>query len=74
MATQKVIIQFDNFEKRDAWDTQNQHVSGLRIYKRDPWLAAELPDDQVQQLRQAPDLKVHTDVKLSPMSPASSPS
>jgi hypothetical protein len=68
MANLRVILQFDNFQKRDDWAAQNPAVAGLRVYKRDPWVAAELPEAQVNRLRQSPDLKVHADIKMSPTS------
>ena len=62
---QMVIVQFRNFKDRDDWASK-LNTASMRIYKRNPWLAAELSKDQVRQLEQQADAKIFPDVQMSP--------
>jgi hypothetical protein len=62
---QKVIVQFNNFTDRDRWASK-LNTKCLRVYKRNPWLAAELSNDQVRQLEQQEGVKISPDVQMSP--------
>jgi len=67
---QSVIIQFKSFDERDRFLPEiDKHIS--RIYRRNPWLAAELSDDEISRLRQDPKVEIFPDVQMAPF-PASS--
>ena len=60
-----VIVQFENFKDRDSWLPElPKQVS--RVYNRDPWVAAELSDEELRLLQQRWSVKVHSDVRMKP--------
>ena len=62
----RVIIQFNSFEARDKWShRQPQQVA--RVYKRNPWLAAEVSDEELQQLQRSQNIAVFPDVQTGPL-------
>jgi hypothetical protein len=63
---ERVIIQFGSFETRDRWiEGRSQCV--VRVYKRDPWVAATINQETRQSLSHETDVKIVADAKLSPM-------
>ena len=60
----RVIIQFSDFAERDRWKEQHDNVT--RVYRRNPWLAAEISEEELEQLRHQEKVTVHPDVQLSP--------
>ncbi|MGE0537569.1 MAG: hypothetical protein AB7O68_21550 [Pirellulales bacterium] len=63
---ERVIIQFGSFERRDRWvEDRPQFV--VRVYKREPWVAAQINSEVRQALSHESDVKVVADAKLSPM-------
>lgn len=63
----KVILQFSSFEARDRWLSDLREQT-LRVYKRNPWLAAELSDEDLARLTKHNDkIKVFQDVRMTPL-------
>ena len=60
---QRVIAQFRDFNDRDYW-AKKLAAASLRIYKRNPWFAAELSPDQLRQLEQQADVKIFPDLQM----------
>jgi hypothetical protein len=62
----RVILQFSNFEARELW-LREMRDHTLRVYKRNPWLAAELSDEQLARLtQQAENVKIFPDAQMTP--------
>jgi hypothetical protein len=61
----RVIVQFNSFEDRDQWlDEMRNNIS--RIYKRNPWLAAELSDAELQRLKARSNVQIFPDAQMRP--------
>lgn len=65
MATTNVILKFDSFQKRDEWVEGNLSLA-KRVYTANPWVAAQLPSEQIPELKQRADVQVFPDVGLTP--------
>jgi hypothetical protein len=67
-----VIVIFPTFNDRDAWvGCLHDHVR--RVYKREPWIAASLSEDDYTRVASAPGVQVFPDAILSPMAPSPAP-
>ena len=65
MQPRRVILKFHSFEDRDRWLSQRSEER--RTYRRDPWVAMELPADEVERLKEdRKDVEVFADVQMSP--------
>lgn len=69
----RVIVQFGSFEQRDRWLSLAPEQS-CRVYKRNPWLATELSDEQLEELERQADVEIHPDVQMSPFAASTSTS
>jgi hypothetical protein len=68
----KVLIKFGSFESRDRWlNALHDHI--YRVYKRNPWLAAELSGEELQEVKRQPDVSVFPDSQMSPFMALASP-
>ncbi len=66
----RVVIKFGNFESRDKWSAAlHDHI--YRVYKRNPWLAAELSRKELQEIRRQPGVSVFPDAQMNTFAIAS---
>lgn len=62
----QVIIQFPTFEARDRWIDVLQGKVRIK-YKRAPWLAADIEDNDASRLAREAGVKIVADSPLAPM-------
>lgn len=61
----KVILKFENFEKRDEW-IKMRRAFATQIYTANPWVSADLSSDHIEELKARSDVQVFPDVRLNP--------
>lgn len=61
-----VILQFSTFEARERWLEQQPH-NVTRVYRDNPWVAAQLPKTERDELAADPEVEVFSDVRMTPM-------
>jgi hypothetical protein len=63
--SRKVIVKFRDFATRKGW-LLSHNYRNIRIYKYNPWIGAELSENELRELTRHIDVEVFEDVKMEP--------
>ena len=67
MTKYNVILEFRSFSERDNWAREFKQCA-RHAYQQEPWLAASVTEEQFVRLKKLPEVKVHPDLQMAPMS------